>query len=214
MAEEETIVEEREEKMASPLGGNPTVRIARFLRPCANHVDQVAAVSPFPLLAETISHGHKIRPSDVLFKGWKNPQKKWREWLTQMSGKYKPIWIKTGIFHAIMNSVYEIRTTHSLVLGLLEVWCPETNTFVLPWGEATLTLEDMLILGGFSVLGEPITSPLTRELVKIEEEIIKEHKGFNNQRARKANHSSWLNHFMGYGSELEHVAFLALWLSR
>ncbi|KAL0770237.1 hypothetical protein Bca101_035387 [Brassica carinata] len=35
-------------------------------------------------------------------------------------------------------------------------WCPETNSFVFPWDEATITLEDVMVLLGFSVLGSPV----------------------------------------------------------
>ncbi|KAF8391490.1 hypothetical protein HHK36_023795 [Tetracentron sinense] len=129
--------------MVSPLGGKPTLRIARFLRRCVKHVDKVAAVPLLPLLAETIFHKRFGVPRPIL-----------------------------------------------------------------------LYFEDMMILGGFSVLGEPITSPLSEELVKIEDEITKEHKRFYKSKARKASHSSWMNHFMESGSDLEHVAFLTLWLSR
>ncbi|CAN7008425.1 unnamed protein product [Brassica oleracea var. botrytis] len=35
-------------------------------------------------------------------------------------------------------------------------WCPETNSFVFPWDEARITLEDVMVLLGFSVLGSPV----------------------------------------------------------
>ncbi|KAK5834353.1 hypothetical protein PVK06_018230 [Gossypium arboreum] len=66
-----------------------------------------------------------------------------------MARKYGALWYQTGICDAIMSSTYEIRCNKDLILGLVEFWCPETNTFVFPWGEATVTLEDVMILGGF-----------------------------------------------------------------
>lgn len=40
------------------------------------------------------------------------------------------------------------------------------NTFILPWGEATITLEDVMVLGGFSVLGDSILCPLESSQLK------------------------------------------------
>jgi hypothetical protein len=39
-----------------------------------------------------------------------------------------------------------------LVYGVVEKWCSETNTFVFPFGEATITLEDVIVLGGYSLV--------------------------------------------------------------
>ncbi|XXG83630.1 hypothetical protein AAC387_Pa10g1341 [Persea americana] len=72
----------------------------------------------------------------------------------------------------------------------------------------------MLILGGFPVLGEFVNAPLNEEMGGIEKTIFKEHRVFNKMKSKKASHVAWLNHFMGIGGELEHVAFLSLWLSR
>lgn len=60
-----------------------------------------------------------------------------------------------------------------MLLGLAEFWSPETNTFVFPWGEATITLEDVMVLGGFSALGRNVTRPVTGLLAKIVEEMEK-----------------------------------------
>ncbi|CAN0871247.1 hypothetical protein LINGRAHAP2_LOCUS9794 [Linum grandiflorum] len=60
-----------------------------------------------------------------------------------MAAIHKPTWEKAGIFDAIMSSVYPIKRDEELVYRLAEKWCPTTNSFVFPWGEATVTLEDM-----------------------------------------------------------------------
>ncbi|OMP12156.1 hypothetical protein CCACVL1_00096 [Corchorus capsularis] len=132
-----------------------------------------------------------------------------------MAGKHGALWNLTGICDAILSSRYELRSNKDLLLGLVEFWCPETNTFVFPWGEATVTLEDVMILGGFSTLGESVRRPLERDLVKIEEEMGKKRSILTRNKSKKANHSSWIKHFMGEEErEYEHVAFLSLWLSR
>lgn len=88
-----------------------------------------------------------------------------------------------------MGSTCENQRNKDLILVLAEKWCRETNTFVFPWGEATITLEDIMVSlsGGFSDLGSPIFSPLeTLELKEIEERLIQARKDFVCSAARSA----------------------------
>lgn len=224
MAEEEfsTIYEARDEKMISPTDGKSLTRIARFLKPIAQTANRDAGIPQIRQISQT-SHSHQHYPSDAhshqqfasnLFKAWVTPQRKWKQWVERLAEKYSLVWNKTGILDAIISSTYEIRCSRNLILGLLEFWCEGTNTFVFPWGEATITLEDVMILGGFPVLGELVTIPLTKELSKIEEELHQQMKEISRNNCGHARHCHWIKHFMEKEMEIEHVAFLSLWLSR
>ncbi|KAJ8622769.1 hypothetical protein MRB53_031298 [Persea americana] len=120
-------------------------------------------------------------------------------------------WQRSGILDPIKALTREIQRDPATILGLVaESWCADTNTFVFEWGESTITLEGVLILGGFPVLGQFVNAPLNEEMGGVEKTIVKEHRGFNKMKSKKASHGAWLNHFMGIGGELEHVAFLSL----
>lgn len=117
-----------------------------------------------------------------------------------------------------MCSTYHILKDNELILKLAEKWCVETNTFVFPWGEATISLEDMMVLGGYSVLGDSVLSPLGRNggkhLIAIENRLIKAHGVISQNTRQYASHYRRMDHFMGTGHFLEHEAFIVLWLSR
>ncbi|KAJ7014971.1 hypothetical protein NC653_004305 [Populus alba x Populus x berolinensis] len=91
----------------------------------------------------------------------------------------------------MISSRYELRCHEDVIFGLLEYWCPETNTLVFPWGEATITLEDIASLVGLPVLREPVTKPLAGDSVKIEEETRKQYrKEMCRSKLKKARHGS------------------------
>ena len=209
---EDAIFEEREELMLSPTGGNPTLRIAHFLKPSVVSIDELP--SPFLSAEPTISELENL-PMKVQFKGWQHPHVKWKMWVGNLHSKYQSMWKKAGIYEAIMCSKYSIFRQQDLVLGLAEKWCPKTNTFIFPWGEATVTLEDMMALGGYSVLGDSVLSPLvTKEMEEIHEILLDALKKTATSGSIIASQHSWLEHFMGNGSKYEHEAFLSYWLSK
>ncbi|KFK24196.1 hypothetical protein AALP_AAs41122U000300 [Arabis alpina] len=141
-----------------------------------------------------------------------------------MEALYEPIWRKAGIFEAIQASIYKIPKKPSLVLALVEKWCPETKSFVFPWGEATITLEDVMVLLGFSVLDSSVSAPLASLEMKDALEKL--------ERVRVENWSiidgcvspkSWISIFKSKNDDddgdekkkkkIEHEAFLTMWLS-
>ncbi|KAF2285795.1 hypothetical protein GH714_007819 [Hevea brasiliensis] len=218
MAQEETIsiYRVRFETMVSVKDGKhtTTTRYARFLKPCADNVDQAINVPNTPLLSENFSHNSTSWASKVLFKSWVRPHEKWEEWIDRLARKHGDIWNQTCIYDSILSSTYQIHCNRNLILGLAEFWCLETNTFIFPWGEATITLEDVMLIGGHLVTGEPVTSPLTKALIKVEGAMKEKRNELLNTRAKKTTHLAWMRHFMDVETEIEHVVFLALWLSR
>ncbi|XP_055823287.1 uncharacterized protein LOC129891827 [Solanum dulcamara] len=204
----DSIFDGREEFMVSPLGGIPQLRKAHFLKPIASSIEGPNLKLPsLPFSSES------EWPLKVSFNGCRHHQNKWKKWVAAMESVHHSVWKAAGIYEAIMGSVYKVHTDKDLIFGLVERWCCDTNTFLFPWGEATVTLEDMMILGGFSVLGDPVFLPLQyRELVQIEENLEKARRDLIGLKAD--NHTRWLNFFMNSGRDYEHEAFLSLWLSR
>ena len=84
---------------------------------------------------------------------------------------------------------------------------------MFPWGESTVSLEDKMVLGGFTVLGDCDKSLFQcPELVEIEEHLENARRRLIGSKTN--NQSRWLNYFMNSGKDYEHEAFLSLWLSR
>ncbi|KAJ1389548.1 Aminotransferase-like, plant mobile domain [Sesbania bispinosa] len=192
-------------------GVETSVRPAKFLKPYGKSISQVTSET-------TISHITQQRKQhpEIHFKGWKNPQTKWGDWSESLSGKHAFTWNQACICDALLSSLYKIQPNTPLILGLVEYWSPKTNTFVFPWGEATITLEDVMILGGFSVLGEPVTLPVTDDMLAMEAKLVELRRKMWKSKSKKADQHSWIKLFMEElkSHELEHVGFLSLWLSR
>ncbi|XVF77521.1 hypothetical protein PTKIN_Ptkin14bG0051300 [Pterospermum kingtungense] len=214
-----SIVEERKELMVSPTGKNLKLRNAHFITPSIGlgPVDEklVANLPSNCLSSSPTTFEPKKWPLEVKFSGWRYPQKNWKTWVVKMASLHESTWKKAGIFEAIMNSTYKIVRNPDLVFGVAEKWCHETQSFVFSWGEATITLEDVMIIGGYSVLGSPVfTSVETEEMKGTWEKLENARKEIYTGKCKKVYQSQWLGKFMYSDSEIEHEAFLALWLSR
>ncbi|CAL1384577.1 unnamed protein product [Linum trigynum] len=222
--EEDAIVESREAVMVSPVGNSiPTSRPGHFLKPrilsTSSIEEQVLLKHPllFPSSPPLFCRGKKW-PLQVSFMGWQNPNPKWKSWVDHLSPTYQSVWRRAGIYEAIMGSTCSFRKDDGLIMAMAENWCPETNTFVFPWGEATVTLEDVMILGGLPVSGNPFFACSCEEgrgLKQIEEKLV-EVAGRIQRRSSTDEEfqNEWVRVFMCSGIEIEHEAFLSLWLER
>ncbi|CAI9094514.1 OLC1v1030267C1 [Oldenlandia corymbosa var. corymbosa] len=63
--------------------------------------------------------------------------------------------IKMGFGYFLVKGL--IRLDNSLVTALVERWRLETHTFHFPMGEAIITLQDVEVLLGLRINGNPIT---------------------------------------------------------
>ncbi|XP_004295813.1 PREDICTED: uncharacterized protein LOC101295989 [Fragaria vesca subsp. vesca] len=210
--EESPIQEQEDALMVSPTGGgDPFHKKAFFLKP----IVPISAIDHEPPLTLTqcpFRFDPKKWPLEVEFHGWRQGQEdsNWNSWVDRLAPLHQSTWKRAGIYDAIFSSKYQIRRKTDLVYGVAEKWCCETNTFLFPWVEASITLEDVMVLGGFSVSGDSVFSSLESiELKQVEDRLVKARKEVKRARA-----SQWLQKFVNSGSELEHEAFLAFWLSR
>ncbi|KAM3339919.1 hypothetical protein P3S68_029789 [Capsicum galapagoense] len=166
---ENSIFAEREELMVSPSGGIPHLRKAYFLNPIVSSIEGPNLKPPSLYFLYEFEW-----PLRVSFNDCRYQQIKWKKWVEALESVNHSIWKAAGVYDAIKGSVYKVHTDKNLIFGLAERWCCDTNTFVFPWGEATVTLEDIMILGGFSILGGPVVFLLqSPELVEIEQNFEK-----------------------------------------
>ncbi|RWR76270.1 protein MAIN-LIKE 1-like protein [Cinnamomum micranthum f. kanehirae] len=50
-----------------------------------------------------------------------------------------------------------MRIDHALIIGMIERWRPEMNTFHISSGEAAITLEEVAYINGLPIDGPPVT---------------------------------------------------------
>ncbi|KAF3684020.1 hypothetical protein FXO38_00492 [Capsicum annuum] len=209
MPDSSMIMEEREELMVSSIDEQvkPIFRVAHFLKPTIPFTKKLPFV---PSRSKVIC----CSSLKVQFRGGSSYMKGWCKWVNELKPLHQDIWKKAGVFEAIIASTFKIYKHNDLIIALAERWCMETNTFILPWGEGTVTLEDMVVLGGFSVLGQCVLEPVkTKDSVEIEKGLCEAYKIIQ-KRKLNVYHHAWMEYFDGKADHLEHVAFLALWLSR
>ncbi|KAM7250723.1 hypothetical protein ACFE04_022606 [Oxalis oulophora] len=214
----EMIQEEREEFMVSHFG-KPVKRIAHFLTPTSTTTNTIQNVSTNPNNNNHPSSKSDLEPQNlqqqvtVVYNGWRKPASKWKIWVHHLTPKFQSLWKEAGIYEAIMCSTLNIKKDYDLLLSLAQKWNPTTNTFVFPWGEATLTLEDVLILGGYSVTGLHFFPPFfhNADLEQIENSLKAARRLSREAGGRQID--AWLNALMKSGSEFEHEAFLSFWLA-
>ncbi|KAK2441330.1 serine/threonine-protein phosphatase 7 long form protein [Trifolium repens] len=212
------IMEVREDYITSPVGDRqPTFRIAHFLKPIAKSTHELILnelnLNPFSSSSSSCSVFEPKEGSfEVHFNGWRyQPLMKWVMWVDKLKPKYESVWKKAGIFEAIMSTKSHIMKNQDFIYGVVEKWCSETNTFVFPFGEATITLEDVMVLGGYPILGEPVLISLEdQEMKEVEKKLILAREQLTQ---KSTTPSIWMDIFIDKGSEIEHEAFLATWLS-
>ncbi|CAH2034853.1 unnamed protein product [Thlaspi arvense] len=214
--EEEHIVQVREALMCPDGEKFEGLRTARFLNYTTTSIDDDVFELPLDAFAY---RPEAIDPANwsakISFPGWGSPSVNWIEWVNAMEERHAPVWRKSGVHDAIMSSRYQIKKQDDLVMALVEKWCIETNTFIFSWGEATVTLEDMFVLGGFSVIGNNAMSPVKREDMKeVEEKMKKAKREIEAELGKRCCVSSWMKEMMNSGNEIEHEAFMVSWLTR
>ncbi|KAL6647240.1 hypothetical protein ACP70R_014677 [Stipagrostis hirtigluma subsp. patula] len=150
------------------------------------------------------------------FRGWLGAPRHWDLWVAKLRPLHARLWRRLGIHDAVLASTYRFKRDASAVLHLASFWCPATNTFAFPWGEATLTLQDVALLAGYPALGAPAPAPVPPEWRPDEAALNGVRLGFNRSACKKAHHSAWIKHFLTDRNDavFEHAAFLALWLTR
>ncbi|KAG7600218.1 Aminotransferase-like plant mobile domain [Arabidopsis suecica] len=184
-----------------------------FLKPYVTSTDGAVAELPHHRLCVS-SSDLKESFSRISFNGFWSAHRNFKSWTKKMEALHEPTWRKAGIFEAIKASIYKIPKNQSLILPLVEKWCPETKSFVFPWGEATITLEDVMVLLGFSVLGSPVFAPLESSEMRDSVEKLEKARFENRGKDGQVRKRLWISSFLGRGDQMEHEAFLALWLSQ
>uniref|UniRef100_A0A0D9XY92 Aminotransferase-like plant mobile domain-containing protein n=1 Tax=Leersia perrieri TaxID=77586 RepID=A0A0D9XY92_9ORYZ len=137
---------------------------SRFLLPRAG-AGAVLPPPPCPAAALPIDGGG-VR---VDFHGWPSTPRMWGRWVEKLRPRHEQAWRKLGILDemgilATVDGAGRVRRDEWLLLGLTAFWSAATSSFVFPWGEATVTLEDVAVLAGLPVVGNfPVSEDVPGE---------------------------------------------------
>ncbi|CAN6323443.1 unnamed protein product [Urochloa humidicola] len=217
---EEPLVQESTAPVVS--AADPThrsVRLSYTLLPGAEHGARLPALpspprDPGPLLSR--GAGGALPQ----FRGWPGCSKVWRRWVAKLRRRHEALWRDLGILDAILAATYRVRRDEGALLQLAAFWSAATSTFVFPWGEATVTLQDVAALAGLPLAGGPVRAPVSEEIEKEAGALEAIRMVLNQSKSRKPSYGTWVKHFLerapdgGRGDLVEHGAFLSVWLSR
>ena len=70
-----------------------------------------------------------------------------------------------------MRHVAYSHPNKNLILAFVERWHPETNSFHMPFGEMTITLDDVECLTGLPIVGRPIVPPPRESATRLAAEV-------------------------------------------
>uniref|UniRef100_A0A0D9XY91 Aminotransferase-like plant mobile domain-containing protein n=1 Tax=Leersia perrieri TaxID=77586 RepID=A0A0D9XY91_9ORYZ len=216
--DESPLVEESTAAIIPVSGAGSYLRSARFLLPRA------AAGKP-PSPAAACAPAPDADDVWVEFHGWAGSPELWRRWVEKLRPRHEALWRKVGILDGVLASADGRVLRHDAVLlQLAAFWSGGTSSFVFPWGEATVTLEDVAVLAGLPVLGAPVTAQLPGTLAGDVAALQAIRTG-----SKKAyEQARWARHFLEQSTGMEeekgeeddadvaiveHGAFLATWLS-
>ncbi|RLN18846.1 hypothetical protein C2845_PM02G08830 [Panicum miliaceum] len=164
-------------------------------------------------MANPIRHGEL----QVEFKGWPVAPELWNAWVDKLRPRHEALWREAGILHAILATTLWVERDEGALLQLAAFWSGDTNTFVFPWDEATVTLEDVAVLGGLPLVGESVRKPpygrARGDADALEAVRSSLYRSSWNSRP---SHAAWAKHFSELPPEdgaHEHAGFLAMWLS-
>ncbi|XP_047172568.1 uncharacterized protein LOC124840545 [Vigna umbellata] len=194
----DTIIEAKEELMVSPLSGeNPIRRTAYFINPFMKGSTSLPRYMFSFRKTAIIDSNHAKLPLEVIYSGWHRPNREWNTWVQQMQQKYEYMWIKARIDQAIKASTFLIHINDELILELAQRWCSKTNMFVFPRGEVTITLEDLNVCWGYSIMGVPFSRCLVGDDEKeVEQELITVFRMFVKTKAKRGDHNPWMKYFI------------------
>lgn len=101
----------------------------------------------------------KHRSTEIWLAGGGDPQRCRRrnpnqDKFPRLHPRMIPLLLQTGFYG--ISRVTSLQLDWNLISALVERWRPETHTFHLPIGECAITLQDVAILLGLPVDGEPV----------------------------------------------------------
>ncbi|KAF8722270.1 hypothetical protein HU200_022581 [Digitaria exilis] len=189
---QEVLVQESNVPAISPADpSRRSVRLAYTLLPGVEHGFRLPALpspprDPGPALARGAALAE--------FRGWASCSKLWRRWVDKLRPRHEVQWQELGILDAILTTTYK----------------------------------DVAALAGLPLVGTPVRAPVSYELEKDVGALEAVRVVLNQSKNRKPSYGLWVKHFLerapapdkeesaagGRGDEVEHRAFLSMWLSR
>lgn len=188
---------------------------------CSGPWDKVnEIISSSPILERPL-HGHEKTAKFLKWPNskdgtkatglWPLPSDESRSWFDAMKISYGDLWHRAGIYNALHLSMKGVQGDRNLILAAASFWNSASNTFDFRFGQMSVTLLDVLVIGGFTIHHPPyipgklVNANFAQTYDPNLRESIKETAN---------SYEKWIGLWKSSGGHEEHIAFLEFWLNK
>ncbi|KAF8405873.1 hypothetical protein HHK36_007951 [Tetracentron sinense] len=139
----------------------------------SSHHEQIHSSGILPTLGHCITNQETNWRGDFPLQGKMFFIPGYWEWAELMLTRNKDILEKSGVYDAILASLFLYNHNADLIRSFCEAWCPITNSLHTPQGEMSLSLWNLKIIGGLPITGEFYDEvvPSLKEITGLDEKL-------------------------------------------
>ena len=100
--------------------------------------------------------GKELRTMALLAKSWPRAFKDWITWVDRLFPHFQEHWESLGISQFIKLTKVSITLDLDFMSTTLRFWPKDLNSFIFPFGPASITLRDISIITGLPVEGSEV----------------------------------------------------------
>ncbi|XP_075482686.1 uncharacterized protein LOC142522960 [Primulina tabacum] len=153
---------------------NPTIDPSYHQIPLP--IESINLLSPLSTLeSSALLLDRKVAPAFEYanFKSLPRGDANWNTWVDLLKKFDGNTWRKQGLYQLIQMSTVDTTSNIDLLEGAIRLWAPPCNSFILPCGPMSITLQHILLFTGLPLLRNEFASLVdTQDLPQLSEQYL------------------------------------------